>query len=153
MKVRASKMYKFGIVLMLAIVVSLCLLSLIWYDGYFLPHKPCRPISYPNGEKPWLKPGQSYFHSTNDSVDKVLQFYTNRLIKVDEDGIFWWELEQLEEFKYLYKCAATDLNGLTIESGCIFVSQNEDVTLIETILYRSDTVTRPCRVEEWYEAQ
>lgn len=150
MKVRASKVYTIGVVLTSAIVVCLCVLSLVWYDGYFLPHKPCRPINYPDGENSWPKPGQFYFYSINDPVDKVLQFYTDRLIKVDEAGIFWWELEQLENSKYLYKCTATDLNGLTVETGCIFVRRNQDITLIETILYRSDTVSRPCLIEEWY---
>jgi hypothetical protein len=113
----------------------------LFFDGYYLPFKPCRPITYPDG----TPTTENLSYTTTVALDLVLSFFDQRLdAQPFPDDTLYWRKQKLGESKYLYACAAADINGLTTETGCIFVSREGNGTRIETILLRSEGGGPPC---------
>jgi hypothetical protein len=111
-------------------------------DGYYLPFKPCRPITYPDGQITTEK----FSHITTTPLDLVLSFYDQRLKAqpVLEADVGEWRKEVLGDTKYLYVCYGVDINGLTTETGCIHVNKEEKGTHITTTLLRSEGGSMQC---------
>lgn len=124
----------------LALLICCCLIGL-FFEGYYLPFKPCRPITYPDG----VRTTQQFSYTTTAPLDVVLLFYDQHL-----DVQPWpadrgqWRREELEDSKYLYSCYAGDINGLTTETGCIYVSSEKESPHIEGMLFRSEGGNTPC---------
>jgi hypothetical protein len=114
----------------------------LFWDGYYLPGKSCRPITYPDARRTT----KTFFLVTSDPIDKVLQFYNQQL---DAQPLYLadtgdWKQEQLSNTKYLFSCYGNDINLLTTESGCIYVSIEGSFTRIEGDLVRSEGSNIPC---------
>lgn len=124
---------------------------IIFWDGYYLPNKPCRPISYPDGDK-LNEEGEIRRFETQDSVDEVLQFYDQRLdailLKGPDDVENWlldrWVRLKLEENSYMYQCLATDINRITQEEGCIYIKEISDGSEVEIIFHRFEEAAFDC---------
>jgi hypothetical protein len=131
------------------LILLCCSLVYIFWDGYYLPNKPCRPILYPTGIEPRPSEGQSNFYSTEDSVSEVVQFYDQRLDAIptlnsdDWVGSRWIRLK-LGAASYVYECRSLDINRITKEQGCIYVNETNDGTLVETLFYRYEEETSSC---------
>ena len=126
----------------LAIMLSICCLALVFYDGYFLPVKPCRPIAYPGTKR--VTKDLSY--TTKDAFETVSAFLDNHLKTKDAPGgdIGDWVKEKIGERNYLYSCYGVDINLLTSESGCIYVRDTGNTTQINILFYRSEGSETPC---------
>lgn len=121
----------------------LCCISVaLFWDGYYLPNKPCRPITYPNAKTTT----ESFSILTQDSLESVLEFYSQNLrtksIYIADTGD--WTMEELSTNKYLFSCYAPDMNRITTESGCVYVSFEKTYTRIEGNLTRSEGSNVPC---------
>ncbi len=137
-----------GISLFILVVLGTILL---FADGHYLPtQKPCRPISYPLGEVINTRPGQINDFTTTDSFEQVVAFYNETLTpQIGWDN--WvgnnWKVEQIEENIYIYECL--DRQNYTIdntaEHGCIFVQNDNEKTIVRTILFRIGDYT-PCPI-------
>jgi hypothetical protein len=95
--------------------VLCCVLMYLFWDGYYLPGKSCRPITYPDARRTT----KTFFLVTSDPIDKVLQFYNQQL---DAQPLYLadtgdWKQEQLSNTKYLFSCYGNDINLLTTESN------------------------------------
>lgn len=55
-----------------------------------------------------------------------------------------WRQEKLSNGTYLFSCYAADINRITTESGCIYVSADGSYTRIEGELNRSEGSNVPC---------
>lgn len=130
------------ILLSIILFVGGCCLVIIFLDGYYLPFKPCRPVSYPSGEIVIEK----FSDITTTSPDSILSFYDENLKPQSplEANVGQWSKELMGNSKYLYACYGVDINRLTTETGCIYISEEEEGTLIEAILFRSEGGNIPC---------
>jgi hypothetical protein len=118
-----------------------CGLIGLFFEGYYLPFKPCRPITYPDG----TRTGKHSSYTSTVSLDTVLSFYDQHLdVQPWPADTGQWRREKLEGSKYLYSCYAGDINGLTTETGCIYVSGEKERSHIETVLFRSEGGNIPC---------
>jgi hypothetical protein len=119
-----------------------CTLLGLFLDGYYLPGKPCRPFAYPN----LVRTTNAFSITTQDSIETVLQFYDQNLnIKpIMEADTGDWKIEELENSRFLYSCYSVDINGLTTESGCIYVTVEGLFTRIEGELNRSEGSNIQC---------
>ena len=126
----------------LAMLITLCCLALIFYDGYFLPFKPYRPIVYPGTNR--VTKELSY--TTEDAFETVSNFLDDHLEVKDAFGgdIGDWVKEIIGEQNYLYSCYGADINLITTESGCIYVRDTGNGTKIEISFYRSEGSYVPC---------
>jgi hypothetical protein len=125
----------------LTFLVVCCSLAAFFVDGYYLPFKPCRPITYPEGRKT----GQSFSYAATDTLDIVLSFYDQHLeVQPWPADTGLWRREELEDSRYLYSCYSVDINGLSTETGCIYVSRQDQGTWIEGMLLRSEGDNLPC---------
>lgn len=124
------------------LVVSCCFLFYIFWDGFYLPYKPCRPIKYPDKEV--ITSEANY--TTPDPVESVLSFYDDTLQAQSplEAGVGDWGKEQLTESLYLYSCYGVDINRLTTETGCILISNQEEQNKIRALLYLGEGSNQPC---------
>ncbi len=124
------------------LIVVCCVLIGLFWDGYFLPSKPCRPLTYPDA----TRTTKAFSIITSDSVDTVLEFYNQHLgvkpVFVSDKGE--WRREQLNNGAYLFSCYAGDINRITTESGCIYVSIDGINTKIAGELNRSEGSNVPC---------
>lgn len=124
------------------LAVMFCALVGLFWDGYYLPNKPCRPITYPDAKKTT----EVFSITTQDSLVSVLEFYTQNL---DTKPIFEadtgdWKMEELSSNRYLFSCYGADINLITTESGCIYVSSNGVYTRIDGNFARSEGSNVPC---------
>lgn len=131
------KVYFFNFTLLL-----ICFgLLIIFLEGSYLPFKPCRPRTYPDGGKT----NQQFSLSSPDSLSNVLSFYDETLdIKPWPADTAQWRREQLGKSNYLYSCFAVDINKLTTETGCIYISNRDSVVHIEGKLLRSEGSNTAC---------
>lgn len=130
-------------ILIFMIVLVLCCISVaIFWDGYYLPMKTCRPITYPEGQRIT----RTFSVNTQDSTEMVLEFYTNKLnansASTVEKGK--WRMQLLEEDQYLFSCYANDINRITTESGCVYISSEKERTYIVGKFYRSEGSNVQC---------
>lgn len=133
---RSMLIFAFGVLALL-----ICCLIVLFFEGYYLPFKPCRPITYPDG----IKKGKQFSYTTTATLDVVLSFYDQHLdIQPWPADREQWRKEELGSSTYLYSCYAGDINGLTTETGCIYISNEGGSTLIETMLFRSEGGNIPC---------
>jgi hypothetical protein len=127
--------------LMLLSVCTCCIAGGLWWDGYYLPYKPCRPISYAAG-KVVTEATSSILPVSMDVVEK---FYDQRLnVQPYPAEIGEWSRQKLPDSRILYSCPAVDINRLSVETGCIYLWESDGNTHIQTMLLRSEGGTVPC---------
>jgi hypothetical protein len=133
----------FTCVTMIALSLLCCLLTGVFLEGSLLPRKPCRPVLYPNGNRTT----ESLDYAVTDSFDMVVSYYNDQLNAQTPDLVDTgqWSLERLSVSTFLYSCRGVDINGLTTETGCIFVSREASSTRIRTQLWRSEGGHIPCQ--------
>lgn len=125
----------------LVLSIACCSLAGIYWDGYYLPFKPCRPIIYPDGQST----GEQLSYSAKVPLDSVILFYDQRLnVRPYPADTGQWRREQISQSKYLYSCFGVDINWLTAETGCIYVSGDIEITRIETRLLRGEGGSSAC---------
>jgi hypothetical protein len=114
--------------------------GVIWWDGYYLPYKPCRPVEYPDGKVI----AQDQHIGVSVPIAAVTGYYDRRLnVRVNaEDG--QWNKENLKDARILYWCVAADINRLSAETGCIYLSSAAGKTEIQTMLLRGEGGEWPC---------
>lgn len=118
-----------------------CILACLTLDGYYLPNKPCRPLTYPNAQQTTAQ----FIHTTTNSIESVLQFYDEKLnVQQFPANTGQWKREILSDGRYLYSCYGVDINLLTTETGCIYLKGETGSTAIETMLLRSEGSNTPC---------
>ena len=118
-----------------------CLILGIFWEGSYLPNKPCRPVVYPEGQTTT----EQLSYDINDSIEAVLEFYDQRLnVQPFPGDTGQWRREELSTSKYLYSCYGVDINLLTTETGCIYVNPGGAGTHIETQLLKSEGGSIPC---------
>ena len=127
------------------LLIPSCVFMWIYLDGYYLPFKPCRPITYPEGQT--IVKEISY--TTQDSPEVVSQFFNEELGAkpadiVSVDGA--WLKEEVAESVTLYWCRGRDINLSTGETGCIYVSPSGDGTHIRTEFQRWEGSSWLCSV-------
>ena len=124
-------------------LAACCCLTAIFWHGYYLPFKPCRPITYPEGQ---VITGE-YSHTSSDSLESILSFYDQHLNAQPalEADVGQWGKEILENSTYLYSCYGVDINGLTTETGCIYITTNEGKeNRIKDALYWGEGAKQQC---------
>jgi hypothetical protein len=114
--------------------------------GHPAPSTACRPVTYPDGEITTQQ--QTIF--TTDSLESVLQFYDQRLKPAGptQAGMNEWSREHLNSRGDLYACQRVDSDGVTTETGCIYVSAEGAATKVEISYRRSEGGAAPCREGE-----
>lgn len=130
---------------LLTCTLASCLAVAVFWDGYYLPYKPCRPIGYPTGAVV-AQEGHDYDFSTGDNLATVVSFYDARLMPTDGgDPTNHWAKETLPASNYLYRCYGSDVNLLTTETGCIYVEpQIGGTTQIRISFFRGEGNGWPC---------
>jgi hypothetical protein len=111
----------------------------------YLPNKPCRPITYPEGKRTGREGREISY--TPDSLDKVFKFYTERLKATEvvpeaSDGTWWLERRSQQ---LVFACMAVDINLLTTETGCVYLSEESSKTKIEIQFLRSEGANWYCQ--------
>jgi hypothetical protein len=137
-----DKLIVVGIV-MVSLALLCCLPMGLFLEGSLLPNKPCRPMLYPNGERTT----ESRNYVVAEPIETVSNYY-NRQLDARAPGSVdtgQWRREELSESTFLYSCRGVDINGLTTETGCIFVSREASSTRIKTQLWRSEGGHVPCQ--------
>ena len=132
----------------LCLISTCCLAGFLWWDGYYLPNKPCRPITYPTGKIEGSGTGRRFAYTSSDPVRSILDFYDKELkahTGTDYGDTGEWYRSEKENGTYLYSCFGNDINGMTTETGCISVSPSASNTLIEGWLFRSEGGHNPCQ--------
>lgn len=127
--------------IILSIAVCCAMIGLFW-DGYYLPNKPCRPITYPDARRTT----EPFSIMSQDSLDSVLEFYnlnlaTKPIFEADKGD---WKMEKLNDTRYLFSCYGVDINRITTESGCVYVSLEGNYVKIDGDLARSEGSNVPC---------
>ena len=118
-----------------------CIAGGVWWDGYYLPDKPCRPVHYPEG----TVETNNTSVITSDPIEVVLNYYDQRLSVKPypaETGV--WSREKLSDSTVLYLCYGTDINRLSTETGCIYLQSSNGQTQIQTMLLRSEGGNDSC---------
>lgn len=114
-----------GLGIILTLILGCCIGIYVWEGGYYLPYKPCRPISYPDGKVVV----NEFSYATDEPLNKLLSFYNQRLNAKSalEADVGVWSREELHPTIYLFSCYGVDLNRYTTETGCIYiVNQKEE---------------------------
>ena len=135
------------------LVMLLCCGLALYYDGYFLPYKPCRPLEFPSLKvRPFPRQLEIYEYRTNLSVDEVTALIDNKIdpivlseeqyLNVVASGV--WKRKQQADGTQVYQCISGDINGITIEQGCMYIREASEGTLIQTDLSSFETSTFPC---------
>jgi hypothetical protein len=120
-----------------------CCLGALFWDGYYLPNKPCRPVTYPDGK---VTTTEFSAQTTPDEMETVLEFFDQRLNAADPSVAIdnqWRKIIQAGS-GYLYYCYAADINGISTESGCIYVNSDGKETQIKYMLLRSESGNSTC---------
>jgi hypothetical protein len=114
----------------------------IFFDGYYLPFKPCRPIRYPDGKRI----NRELIYETDEDYLKVVDFFTQQLnaegpLLADDNE---WRVKKLSDYETLFSCYGVDINLITAETGCIYVYDQDQQVIVETSLIRSEGANTPC---------
>lgn len=125
---------------------------LIFFDGYYLPHKPCRPLEFPSLEKiSFPKRGEIYEYRTDQSIDEVVEIFDERLEPVvllqDHSlgvAVSDWKRKSLDSRTEVYQCISEDINGIGFEQGCLHIRETSQETLIQMKFGSFETSTFPC---------
>jgi len=132
----------------LVVILCCCFGIIIWWDGYYLPYKYCRPVTYPDGNMNGLKEGKWFSTTTTASVNSVMVFYDERLLtgehSLGDINLGEWHRKELQDGRLLYECVGIDINLLTVETGCIYISKQNEGTYIESWFLRSEGGTITC---------
>jgi hypothetical protein len=127
-----------------AVILSLCTCCIaggLWWDGYYLPYKPCRPLTYPDGKVVT----EATSSTTLISIDTVEKYYDQRLaVKPDQAETGHWRRRNVPNARVFYDCPATDINRLSTETGCIYLWSSDGKTYIQTLLLRSEGGNDQC---------
>ncbi len=126
------------------LLVVAALSTSFFLAGHAVPSTACRPITYPDGEMTT----QSHTIYTTESLESVFQFYGQHLKPVPPTlaGMNEWSREHLNPPGDLYACSRVDSDGVTTETGCVYVSAEGAATKIEISFRRSvNGTTVPCR--------
>jgi hypothetical protein len=93
---------------------------------------------------------QSHTIYTTESLESVFQFYDQHLKPIPPTlaGMNDWSREHLNPPGDLYACQRVDSDGVTTETGCIYVSAEGAATKIEISYRRSEGGAAPCRAGE-----
>lgn len=128
---------------MMLIILLCCIAGVLFWDGYFLPQKPCRLLIYPNA----TRTATPFSLVVPDPVNTVLEFYDEHLSAQPAPLADFneWQVEKLSDGSYLYSCYGKDINRITGETGCIYVSVDGANTKIESEFYRSEGSNTPCK--------
>ena len=128
-------------IVLIVMILLICGAGAVFWDGYWLPGKPCRPIRYPTGETLTTRESIDTPHTFED----VMSFYESRLL-IGQPGSQskLWQKELLSKSTTRYSCYEADINGLTAETGCIIVNQVASGTRIVTLLLRGEGSSLPC---------
>lgn len=132
--------------LMIGSVISLLCIALcaVFWDGFYLPYKPCRPLVYASGQS--SNQARTTI-ITSDAFDQVINFYNQHLNPQPAAGFatgVWRQLDTQATF-VSYACSSSDINMLTAETGCIFIIKEADKTSIVTELLTSEGSSVPCQ--------
>lgn len=125
------------------VLTILCCLSLvIYWDGYYLPNNPCRLVTYPDARRTT----SNFTYSGNEPVEMLLQFYDRELNAqpVRTEYGQWVKEKLTASATYLYSCYSNDINGITTETGCIYISSNGKTPSVKTEFFRSEGGHIPC---------
>lgn len=129
----------------LCLHVFSCICIFLFLEGSLLPFKACRPIMYNQTERIKISEGQRVSYITDDSIEEVLSFYDRTLTDLQYNIISPGYTGQWKKWYYSgyihYDCYGNDINFLTGEVGCIYISREGDGTVIEARRYRGTT---PC---------
>jgi hypothetical protein len=132
------------VVVLSAAVLSVCVCcvaGMVWWNGYYLPYKSCRPVAYPNGSVVT----QDTRSTVSEPIDVVIKYYDQRLsVRSNSAEFGQWTKEILPESRILYSCAAVDINRLSTETGCIYIQSVGGSTEIQTKLLRGEGGEWPC---------
>lgn len=130
---------------MVLVILICCIAAGLFWDGYFLPGKPCRLLTYPNA----TRTAKPFSLVVPDPINTVLEYYDEHLDPhlAPLADFNEWEVEKLSDASYLYSCYGSDLNLITGETGCIFVSVDGAYTKIVGEFYRSEGSNTPCERE------
>lgn len=122
-------------------IICCCLGLGLYWDGYYLPNKPCRPITYPAGKRTT----SDFIYTGTESIETILRFYDEQLdIQPYPGDTGQWIRETLPDSRYLYSCFGNDINGMTTETGCIYISSDGMTSRITTDFFRSEGGHIPC---------
>lgn len=134
-----------SLLLVVAIMVLVCcVFSYLFLEGSSLPFKVCPPIIYPQGDQIEYAKGAKASFSTDDSMEQVVNFYDKELPELAYSfgtyDLGHWKKQEFSDYTFYY-CYGRDINFFTNETGCIYVFEEDEKTIIEAIRYRS---TSPC---------
>jgi len=125
-----------------------CVGAIVCWDGYYLPFKYCRPVAYPSSDMTGLVEGKWFTHTTTNDINEVISFYDARLLtgqhQLGNIELGEWRKEHLKDERLLYHCAGTDINLLSTETGCVYISKKDQDTYIESWFFRSEGTHIPC---------
>jgi hypothetical protein len=135
--------------LSLLLIIGCCSATIFfWWGSYYLPFKPCRPITFPDGIEQGQGTGLRFSYTVDEPIDEVLSFYDSRLLGKEYrvGGIYLgqWNKQELGNSQFLYYCYGGDINLMTSESGCIYVRHQGQKTRIAAYLYRSEGANTQC---------
>ena len=84
---------------------------------------------------------------SDDAFDQVIRFYDQELPKLERAAetidFGQWQREY-SEGGAAYTCYGVDINMLTTETGCIYLSPELAATKIELLRFRSEGGNVPC---------
>lgn len=102
-------------------LITCCVLASLFWDGYYLPKKPCRPITYPDA----MRTTEAFSITSQDSLETVLDFYNQNLdtkpLFVADTGD--WKMEEISNNRYLFSCYGADINLVDSTAKCNFESR------------------------------
>lgn len=120
---------------------GICALLLLFVDGTYLPNKPCRPITFPDGKRT----NRAGTQVAEVPIQTVLSFYDAKLnAQTGSVDFREWSKELRKDGDYLYSCYAVDINLLTTETGCIWVSGSQESTQIKVAVLRGEGGSWSC---------
>jgi hypothetical protein len=132
-----------ALVIILIFLLS-CTFICVYWEGYYLPFKACRPIIYPEGQR--ITEEISY--TTPDPSKTVLPFFDQRLKAKSVEDLGWedgqWMKTKVDSSMTLYWCVGADINLSTGETGCIYVRPEGNGTRIRTEFLRWEGASWLC---------
>lgn len=127
------------------LIIGLCVAAALFLDGFYLPGKRCRPLRYPDGQRT----AEAFQCVTEADLLDVLAFYDSAL-----QAQPWpadtgdWTRQELAPGVFRYTCYGTDINYLSTETGCIYVlQQTQGTVIVRGMLLRSEGSNAQCPAE------